>query len=134
MVTKRNTFMNQIYDKVYSKTYKQSTKPRKVSVNVDSKHSIEMVTFDFKEVLIDMLSNDSIMNKILFFDANDPTAVHPRDCEIGEVITSDVFLNAHKRLCLHPDDVLFPLILYNDEINFDSYSKLSLDPFSMTFG
>ena len=50
-------------------------------------------------------------------------------------ITSDVFFNAHKRLCKKDsNDLLFPLLMYNDEICFDSYGKLKLDPFSITFG
>ena len=95
-----------------------------------------MTIIDFREVLIDILSNQDIMStsNLLFYDDNDPHKIHPRNCEIGEIITSDVFFNTHKRLCNNKSDVLFPLILYNNEINFDKYSKLKLDPFSMTFG
>ena len=74
------------------------------------------------------------MNNLMFYDKNNPTKIHPRDCDAGEIITSDVFFNTHERLCVKENDVLFPLIMYNDEICFDSYGKLKLDPFSVTFG
>ena len=61
-------------------------------------------------------------------------SVHPGSSDVGEIITSDVFLNAAKRLCVNDNDVLFPLVMYSDEVNIDTYSKLKLDPLSFTFG
>ena len=81
-----------------------------------------------------MLSNNDIMSNLLFFDDNNPTLVHPGSSEVGEIITSDVFLNAAKRLCVKDNDVLFPLVMYSDEVNLDTYSKLKLDPLSFSFG
>ena len=115
----------------------KNTLPKEIDLKLDSSTLIKYTAFDFREVLIDMLSNEDMMSidNLLFYDKNDPCKIHPRDCDVGEVITSDVFFNAHERLCKNKEnDVLFPLVMYNDEICFDSYGKLKLDPFSLTFG
>ena len=136
LLPSRNTFVQQMYNKLYSKKMYHESIPKEIHVKIDVSNYIKMTIVDFKEVIVDMLANQDIMNSsnLLFYNYNDPTKVHPRDSDVGEIITSDVFLNTHQRLCKKPNDVLFPLIFYNDEINIDNYSKLSLDPFSVTFG
>ena len=136
LVPSRESFIKNMYNKVYSSEYVKNTKPMKRKIHIENNHFIEIVLFDFKEVMIDLLSNEDIMdpNHLLFYDDNDPCAVHPRSCNVGEIITSDVFFDTHKRLCKNENDVLFPIVMYNDELNFDSYGKLKLDPFSLTFG
>ena len=95
----------------------------------------QVTIFDIKEVLTCMLSNNDIMNpkNLLFFDPINPSLCHPSNSDIGEVITLHVFKCAHWRLCKSENDVLWPLGIYNDEINFDSRGKMCLDPFSLTF-
>ena len=136
-IPSRKSFVKTMYEKLYSKENVPLTIPKEIEINIDEKSSIKMTIIDFKEVLNDMLSNDEMTStsNLLFFDDNNPLAIHPRNCDIGEIITSDVFFNAHKRLCKKDsNDLLFPLLMYNDEICFDSYGKLKLDPFSITFG
>ena len=135
-IPSRKTFVKQMYEKIYSKRYMHLSLPKEIDIKIDSSHYVKMTIFDFREVIAEMLSNEDIMDpfNLLFYDYDDPFKVHPRDCDVGEIITSDVFLNTHKRLCKKQNDILFPLILYNDEINLDQYSKLKLDPFLVTFG
>ena len=136
-VPSRKSFVDKMYKNVYSKTHMKKTLQKEIDLKIDTLTLIKYTAFDFREVLIDMLSNEDMMsiNNLLFYDKNDPTKIHPRQSDVGEIITSDVFFNAHKRLCTNKtDDVLFPLVMYNDEICFDSYGKLKLDPFSVTFG
>ena len=135
-IPSRNTFVKSMYEKLYSKKKVELTIPKEIDLKIDDDTIVKMTIIDFREVLIDMLSNDDMMNmsNLQFFDHENPSAVHPRNCDVGEIITSDVFFNTHKRLCKKNNDVLFPLVMYNDEICFDSYGKLKLDPFSLTFG
>lgn len=135
-IPSRKTFMKDMYNKVYSKEYTKYVKPKIKMIPVDDEHCIQVTMFDFREVLVDLLSNEDLMNSnvLQFYDSNNPTLIHPRDCNVGEIITSDVFFQAHERLCRKKNDVLFPLVMYSDEINFDRLSKLKLDPLSVTFG
>lgn len=135
-VPSRKAFVSQMYNQVYSQKHVKKTLPREVDLKIDTSTFIKFTAFDFREVMIDMMSNEDMMSleNLLFFDKENLSKIHPRDSDVGEVITSDVFFNAHKRLCKKDNDVLFPLVMYNDEICFDSYGKLKLDPFSVTFG
>ena len=130
----RRTFVSKIYDKVHSKQYVDIVRPKIVSIPINPTMATFSTIFDFNEVLVDMLMNDDIMSNLLFYDNDNPTSIHPGSSDVGEIITSDVFLNASKRLCKKQNDVLFPLIMYSDEINVDTYSKLKLDPLSISFG
>ena len=135
-IPSRKVFVNKMYEKVYSKEYVKAVKPKVKAVYIGNNHSLNVTMFDFREVLVDFLSNDDIMNidTLMFYDRDNPSAVHPRNSDVGEIITSDVFLNAHKRLCKKENDVLFPLIMYSDAMNFDMLGKLKLDPLSFTLG
>ena len=131
----RNTFIKQMYEKVHSKKNKTMVLPKIVPIPISPSMSIPTTLFDFRTVLADMLCNDDIMDNLLFYDYTDPTKIHPGSSNVGEIITSDVFLNTAKRLCTDRNkDVLFPIIMYNDEVNLDVNGKLQLDPLSFTFG
>jgi len=133
----RKVFVRRMYKKVYGS--KNVMKVRPFSVNVSlSEYGLpptKTTLFDFREVLIDLLSNDDIMNPktLLFYDYEDPTKMHPPGSAIGESISSEVARRAHKRLCTQPNDILWGCCAYNDEINFDRFGKLQLDPFSLSF-
>lgn len=130
----RKTFIKHMYEKVYSKEYMQKARPKLVDIVCEG-IILQGTVIDLREVLADLLSNQDVVNNLLFYDASDPTKIHPRDHpEIGEIITSDVMFQAHTRLCTGPLDVAFPLVLGNDEVNFDKYGKLQLDPISLSFG
>ena len=136
-IPKRKTFVKQMYRKIYGKDYEKIVRPKLISVPINQNEKVNATIFDFREVLIDMLSNDDIMNPnhLLFYDHLNPSKIHPASTTpVGEIVTSYTFFRAHKRLCKNDNDVLWPLIMYNDEINFDKYGKLKLDPFSVSFG
>ena len=133
-IPSRSSFIKKIYEKVYSKKFHTNVLPKEISIPIIPTTHTTVTSFDFCEVLADMLSNNDIMSNLLFFDDNNPMLVHPGSSEVGEIITSDVFLNAAKRLCVKDNDVLFPLVMYSDEVNLDTYSKLKLDPLSFSFG
>lgn len=128
--------MKSMYEKVYGKDNVGKVKPTLVRVDIPRMNSsITCTVFDFREVLISLLSNKSIMdpNNLLFYDDKDPFKVHPVGSPIDSVISSDVFRLAHTRLCQQNNDVLWPLAIYNDEINVDNNGKLKLDPLSVSF-
>lgn len=135
-IPKRHTFIKNMYEKVYGSKNVEKVKPKLIKVNIPQfSTSINATLFDFREVMVDMLSNSDIMNPehLLFYDDNDPTQIHPVGSPFSNVISSDVFRRAHRRLCSNPNDVLWPLVVYNDEINFDSHGKLKLDPLQLSF-
>lgn len=133
----RQVFVKQMYKKVYGKANVTKVRPRTIDISLTEFGFLPTKTtiFDFREVLIDLLSNDDIMNpqRLLFYDHDDPTKMHPPGSPIGESITSEVARRAHRRLCTQPNDVLWGCCAYNDEINFDRFGKLQLDPFSLSF-
>ena len=137
------SFVKKTYSTLHGR-YQSKGKPKNVDVSLESitsmKHnipkSIKTTIIDFREVLIDMLSNSDIMNpkNLLFYDPLRPNLIHPFKTKIGEPVTSDVFRRAYTRLCKNKDkDVLWPMALYNDEINFDRNGHLQLDPWSVCF-
>lgn len=133
---RRTPFVNSMYTKVYGKDHVEQVKPSLLQVNIpDLETSVYCTVFDFREVMVSLLSNKSIMdpNNLIFYDDKDPTKIHPVGCPISSVVTSDVFRLAHKRLCTQSNDVLWPLAIYNDEINVDNNGKLCLDPLSVSF-
>ena len=133
-IPSRSSFIKKMYEKVHSKKFHDKVLPRELTIPITPTTHTKVTAFDIREVLADMLSNNNIMSNLLFFDDNNPMSVHPGSSTVGEIVTSDVFLNAAKRLCVKENDVLFPLIMYSDEVNLDTYSKLKLDPLSFTFG
>ena len=130
----RKSFVKKMYEKIYSKKSTDLVKMKAMNVITSPNHVMKIPVFDFREIMSEMLSNEAIMSNLLYYDNNDPTKVHPRSCDVGEIITSDVFLHSADRLCKKENDVLFPLIMYSDELNLDVNSKLKLDPLSFTFG
>ena len=79
-VPSRKTFVLQMYEKLYSKERMHMFLPREINVQIDESNFINMTIFQFGEVIIDMLSNDDIMNphNLLFYDDNDPTKNSPK--------------------------------------------------------
>lgn len=132
----RTSFVKTMYEKVYGKDNIGKVKPTLLQVDIPNmRSSIHCTLFDFREVMVSLLSNKAIMdpNNLLFYDDSDPTKIHPVGSPIDSVISSDVFRLAHKRLCVNQNDVLWPLAIYNDEINIDHNGKLKLDPLSVSF-
>ena len=71
----------------------------------------QVTMFNFREVIVSLLSNMDVMNhsNLLFYDNYPPTKCHPSGCPIGEVITSNIFLQANQHLCKNENDVLWPI-------------------------
>ena len=133
---KRKPFMKYLYKKVYGHTNVHKVLPTLLKTDIPRySTSIDSTVFDFREVVISLLSNNEVMDpeNLLFASDSDPFQIHPVGSPITSVINSDVFRRAHKRLCKKQNDVLWPLVVYNDEFNCDHNGKLKLDPLSISF-
>ena len=124
-----------MYEKVYAKHNVKKVVPKLIDVDIDDGFKVKATVFDTREVLVDLLTNDEVMDpkNLDFYDDSDPTKDHPLRENISVIGTSSVYRRAAKRLCKNQNDVLWPLGMYNDEINFDRNGKLQLDPWSLCF-
>ena len=86
------------------------------------------------KMIFKMLSYGAMMSNLLFYHCNDPIRVHPRLCDIGEIISSDLCLHTVSNLSKEKKNVLFTLDVYSKEHNFGINSKLKLNPLSISFG
>ena len=134
----RKVFVQKMYRNVYSKERIKNVRPKVVRVpvpDIDRPITTNVTVISFREGLIDLLSNEEVMdpNNHVFYDDHDPTKIHPVGTPFGETMTSDVTRRAHLRMCKNQNDVLWPIAMYNDEINFDKLNNHQLDPWSFTF-
>lgn len=138
----RKTYIKSLYARIFGKRFVESVKPHVVDISFQLKRRnkthnsiVQATKFDWKEVLCDLLSDPEIMDldNLQFYDKNDLSKIHPLKSPITSVIDSEVFRMAHKRLCKKDNDVLWPLVIYSDEINFDQRGKLKLDPLTVAF-
>ena len=133
----RESFVKRMYKRVYGADNISKVVPKLVDVKLEknSSVSVKATLFDFREVLIDMLTDSEIMNTDNqdWYNRSDPFEPYPLTHPIMSPHQSYVARRAHERLCKEPNDVAWGIELYNDEINFDKNGKLSLDPWSMCF-
>ena len=74
-------------------------------------------------------------SNMLFPNLNDPLApplaIQPT---VGDIMTGRAFYKAHKLLCMEPNHILCPFIMYLDKLTVDCHGHLSLEPLYFTLG
>lgn len=101
-----------------------------------SKRNIEVVTFDFEQIFLSILSNEELISTYnLLFENGYQFHTPPRRAHIiSEVNTVSWYINAYKHLCHNYNDILVPIILLIDGVTVYMYSHLCLEPVTFTLG
>ena len=61
-VPSRKSFVKNMYHKVHSNRYMHRTLPKEIDLKIDTSTSIKFTAFDFREVMIDIMSNKDMMS------------------------------------------------------------------------
>jgi hypothetical protein len=134
---RRETFVKRMYHQVYGKSNIQKVLPKLVDVKVQElgNFTVKATLFDTREVLVDMLCDSELMDTRNqdWFDPLDPFNDYPLRSNIKCPSNSHVHQRATARLCKKKNDIAWPIGMYNDEINFDKFGKLQLDPWTICF-
>lgn len=101
-----------------------------------SSQVIQVVSLDFEQLLLSLLSDEDLMTEdnLLFENGNPFSVPRRRVNKVGDVNTGSWYINAYKKLCNNVNDVLVPIILFIDGVTIDMYSHLNLEPVTFTLG
>ncbi len=97
-----------------------------------SLHYVSVVKFDFLEQIFSLLTDTKLMRpENLIWGKNKPNKRFGRTSHLGDVHTTDWFINTQEKLCTSPQDVLIPISKFIDR----SFGKGHCwEPTSMTLG
>ena len=122
--------------RVYGKSFATKMKPRETNIICPSGRNVNLVTFDVDAAIIDLLSDNNITNpsSMIFDNGNEqnPFLVKEKDY-YDDLDQSGIYQQTCKNLITDPSkELLAPLIVYMDETNLDTFSKLVLHPVVIT--
>lgn len=109
------------------------TLPVMKKISLERGNVIEVVTFDFLEMLRSLLTDPQCMqDENLTFPCNDPLQ-GPRTNHVrNEIHTGSWYKDAWKRRCTHENDFLLALPIFIDSSNTDVLGKNKIEPVQFT--
>ena len=124
-------------NRVYGKSLASKMKPRDKNILCPSGRRVNIITFDIDAAIYDLLSDTNLTrpeNMIFEGNSKNPFIVKNK-AFYTDLDQSGIYQETLKKYNIDPErEVLVPLIIYMDETNLDSYSKLVLHPIVMTLG
>jgi Plavaka transposase len=102
-----------------------------------SKQTVEIVYFSAKAVMTSLLSCPQLnQDQNYLFNGDSPlTPPNPRPNFVGDLNTGVNYIQTHARLIKNPDrDVLLPCILAMDKTHIDVYSRMQMEPLTISYG
>ena len=123
--------------RVYGESLAFKMKPKDKNILCPSGRRVNIVTFDIDAAIYDLLSDSNLTqpeNMIFDKESENPFVVKNK-AFYTDLDQSGIYQETLKKYSVDPErEVLIPLIIYMDETNLDSYSKLVLHPIVLTLG
>ena len=121
-------------------TYKTTAlRPKNVAVQLHDQSFVTVPVFDTKAMIIDLLTDDTLMNEINLAEGYDIFTgeidmTHPNNSKYGEIHTGDAWLPARNRFCPRINGPSMPvaLIVFGDKSHTDLHGTLALTPVIFT--
>ncbi len=103
-------------------------KPKVTLIHMLSGTNTKVVTFDFKEMILNMVSNKSLFHpNNLLLDPNNPCSSPPESQFYGDVNTEAWHVSAKQKECTLPNHILVPFCHFIDGLSVDKYGKLTVE-------
>ena len=123
--------------RVYGESLAAKMKPKERNLQCPSGRKVTIIRFDIDAAIYDLLSGTNLTSpENMIFDGNieNPFIITNKPF-YDDIDQSGVYQETYKLYISHPEhEVLVPIIIYMDETNLDSYSKLVLHPVVMSLG
>ena len=121
---------------VYGSTLGHKMQPNNNLITCPSGRKTNVTTFDIDAAILDLLIDPNITNpdSMIFEDGTqeNPFIIKNKDY-YDDLDQSGIYQETYKKLITNPDQqILCPIIIYLDETNLDSFSKLVLHPVVIT--
>ncbi len=95
--------------------------------------SVQVTSFNFKEMLFSLLSDPELMQEEnLLLDPTDPCSLPEKSDFLDEINTGSVYRTAHGTCCTKPNDLLCGIIIYVDKTVMGPWTKNTLEPVQFT--
>ena len=123
--------------RVYGNVLATKLNPKDKNVICPSGRKVNIITYDIDAVIYDLLSDHNLTQpKNMIFDGTDEDPFLLRDKDVyDDLDQSGIYQETYKAKISDPkSELLVPLIIYMDETNYDTYSKLVLHPVVITLG
>ena len=122
----RNIFITDLNRKLYQDQI--FMKPIVNPISLSSGRTTNVVTFSFKEMILDIITNQSLFcPDNLLLDPQNPCAPQPESDYYGEVNTGTWWKQAIQNECKEPNHILMPFCHFIDGLQIDKYGKLSVE-------
>ena len=103
-------------------------KPKVNPTTLSSGRSTNIITFSFKEMILNIVTNRSLFcSDNLLLDPDNPCAPPPETNYYGEVNTGTWYKQAIQNECKKPNHILMPFCHFIDGLKIDKYGKLSVE-------
>jgi hypothetical protein len=117
----------------------QNLKPKVIAIQTPMlKVNCEIVVFPFGESMVSLLTTPGATDpENLVIDQKDPfktPQVGGDDGYLDDINTGSVHVEAHKKYCTGPTDILAELVAFCDKSYVDKNGKLTLEPLMFTLG
>ena len=123
---RREKFITDLNRKLYQDTI--FMKPIVNPILLSSGRSTNVVTFSFKEMILNIVTNRSLFcSDNLLLNPNDPCETPPATDYYGEVNTGTWWKQAIQNECKQPNHILMPFCHFIDGLKIDKYGKLSVE-------
>ena len=127
-----------LLSKLQAMTHLKELQPQTKKLQLPhSKQTVEIVYFSAKAVMTSLLSCPQLnQDKNYLFNGESPlTPPNPRPNFVGDLNTGVNYIQTHARLIKNPDrDVLLPCILAMDKTHIDVYSRMQMEPLTISYG
>ena len=123
--------------RVYGEVLASKLCPKDKNISCPSGRKVNIITYDIDAAIYDLLSDRNLtqpQNMIFDGTEDDPFLLKDKDI-YDDLDQSGVYQETYKAKISDPNsELLVPLIIYMDETNLDTYSKLVLHPIVITLG
>ena len=124
--------------KIYGKSLAHKLKPKTNHLTCPSGRKVDITTIDIDAAILDLLTDPDITNpsNLIFQNGNIDNPFLLEDSPFyDDLDQSGIYQATYKERIQDPSkELLCPIIIYIDETNLDSYSKLVLHPVVITLG
>ena len=123
--------------RVYGDALASKLSPKDKNITCPSGRKVNIITYDIDAVIYDLLSDLNLTQpQNMIFDGTKDDPFNLKDKDVyDDLDQSGIYQETYKANITDPkSELLVPLIIYMDETNLDTYSKLVLHPIVVTLG
>jgi hypothetical protein len=122
----RSKFVNHLNNMMYQNG--DEMKPRSDTIELSSGRRTNVVTFNFRHMVLRMVTNQALFNsENLLLNPNNIFAPPPESDYYSDVNSGTWWRQAMYNVCTEPDQLLMPFTFFIDGLNIDKYGKITVE-------